>query len=82
MAQDDEKIKYPKLDGTFGVGTMTEVKVYVRIPNSDQMREETFTVPYLFLDLSRMTTMHMMNLFAGFSLINEGKPNQLKELGL
>lgn len=78
---DKQEPKY-KLDGTFGVGVLTEVKVLVRIPNTDQIREETYTVPYLFLDLSRIATMHMMNLFAGFSLINEGKANQLKELGL
>jgi hypothetical protein len=78
----DENKQTIQLDGTFGVGTMTEVKVLIRIPGSDQMREESFMVPYLFLDLSKIATMHMMNLFAGFSLINEGKPSQLKELGL
>jgi hypothetical protein len=78
---EDETKKY-KLDGTFGVGTMTEVKVFTKVPNSNQLREETFMVPYLFLDLSRIATMQMMNLFVGFSLINEGKTNQLKELGL
>ena len=79
MSEDKHAIQ---LDGTYGVGTLTEVKVFTRVPNSDQLREESFLVPYLFLDLSKITTMHMMNLFVGFQLINEGKPSQLKELGL
>ena len=79
MSEDKHTIQ---LDGTYGVGTLTEVKVFTRVPNSDQLREESFLVPYLFLDLSKIATMHMMNLFVGFQLINEGKPSQLKEVGL
>jgi hypothetical protein len=71
-----------KLDGTYGAGPMTEVKVFTRVPDSNQMREETFMVPYLFLDVARISFMHMANLFAGFSLVSESKPTQLKDLGL
>jgi hypothetical protein len=70
-------------DGTYGTGNLTEVKVYTRLKDDPtQLREETFLVPYLFLDVGKIATMHAMNLFAGFSLVNEGKPSQLKELGL
>ena len=78
----DENKQVIPLDGTWGVGTLTEVKVLIRVPNSDQMREESFTIPYMFLDLGMIMGMHKLNLFAGVSFINEGKPNQLKELGL
>jgi hypothetical protein len=71
------------LDGTYGPGVMAEVKVYTRIAgDSKQLREETFMVPYMFLDVGKIATMHLMNLYAGFSIINDGKPSQLKELGL
>ena len=79
---DEHEHKTIKLDGTFGAGTLTEVKVWVRVPNSEQLREETYTVPYLFLDLGRIANMHVLNLFAGFSLLNEGQTSRLKELGL
>ena len=78
---DENKSPIP-LDGTWGVGTMAEVKVFTRVKNSDQLREESFMIPYMFLDLGMLAGMHKMNLFAGFSLITEGKPNGLKELGL
>lgn len=70
------------LDGTFGTGNLTEIKVFTRVKDSSEMREETFTIPYMFLDIGIIATMHKMNLFAGFQLLNEGKPSQLKELGL
>jgi hypothetical protein len=73
------------LDGTYGPGVMAEVKVYTRVDSSGdskQLREETFMVPYMFLDVGKIATMHLMNLYAGFSIINDGKPSQLKELGL
>lgn len=71
------------LDGTYGPGVMAEVKVYTRIAGDPkQLREETFMVPYMFLDVGKIATMHLMNLYAGFSIVNDGKPSQLKELGL
>jgi hypothetical protein len=70
------------LDGTFGVGTLTEIKVLTRIKDSSEMREETFTIPYMFLNVGMIATMHKMNLFAGFTLLNESKPTGLTELGL
>jgi hypothetical protein len=72
------------LDGTYGPGTMSKVVVFTRIPDSDQIREEEFTIPYLFLDLGKIATMQAMNLFAGFQIINltKQKPSGLKELGL
>ena len=79
MSESDKPIT---LDGTYGAGTITQVKIYTRIPGSTELKEETFEVPYLFLDIGRIASMHLMNLFAGFTLVNEGKPNQLKELGL
>jgi hypothetical protein len=72
-----------KLDGTYGPGVMAEVKVYTRMAGDPkQLREETFLVPYMFLDVGKIATMHLMNLYAGFSIVNDGKPSQLKELGL
>jgi len=72
-----------RLDGTYGAGTLTEVKVFTRLVNDPkQLKEETFLIPYMFLDVGKIATMQLMNLFAGFSIINEGKPSQLKELGL
>jgi hypothetical protein len=70
------------LDGTFGAGPLTEVKMFVRMKDSDKLREESFLIPYMFLNVSVIATMHKMNLFAGFTLINEGKPALLSELGL
>ena len=72
------------LDGTYGAGTMSKVVVYTRIPNSDEIREEEFVVPYLFLDIGKIATMQAMNLFAGFQIVNltKQKPAGLKELGL
>ena len=72
-----------KLDGTYGPGVMAEVKVYTRIPGDmKSLREETFMIPYMFLDVGKIATMHLMNLYAGFAIVNDGKPSQLKELGL
>jgi hypothetical protein len=72
-----------KQDGTYGPGVLAEVKVYTRMSGDlTQLREETFLVPYMFLDVGKIATMHLMNLYAGFSIVNEGKPSQLKELGL
>ncbi len=74
--------KQIKLDGTFGAGSLTEVKVYTRIPDSSQMREETYTIPYLFLDTNRIAFMHAVGLIAGFAIVSEQKSTQLKDLGL
>ena len=50
MADDSHTIM---LDGTYGPGTMSKVVVFTRIPNSDEVREEEFIIPYLFLDLGQ-----------------------------
>jgi hypothetical protein len=72
------------LDGTYGPGTMSKITVFTRIPGTEEVREEEFKIPYLFLDLGKIATMHAMNLFAGFQLVNltKEKPAGLKELGL
>jgi hypothetical protein len=80
----DENSHTIMLDGTYGPGTMSKVVVFTRIPNSDEVREEEFIIPYLFLDLGKIATMQAMNLFAGFQIVNltKQKPAGLKELGL
>ena len=80
---DEKNPNVIKLDGTYGTGILCQVKVLTRLASDPtQMREEIFEVPYMFLDVSKIATMHAINLFAGFQIINEGKPALLKELGL
>ena len=71
------------LDGTYGPGALTELTVYTKIKDSEEMREETFTIPYLFLDLAKISIINSLNLIAGYKILSSGNKVQgLKELGL
>jgi hypothetical protein len=71
------------LDGTYGGGVMAEVTIFTRVDaESNQLREETFTFPYAFIDQPRLVGYNAAHLIAGFKIIKTEKPNALRELGL
>lgn len=69
------------LDGTYGAGTEAEVTIYTRV-GTDDVKEETYTVPFLAVDMSRLVGMNAMNLILGFKVLKHGKVSPLRELGL
>ena len=85
--RDDEQlpegvVRIP-LDGTYGGGVMAEVTIYTRVSaESNQMKEETFTFPYAFIDQARLVGYNAAHLIAGFRILKLEKPNALRELGL
>ena len=86
MASDNERsddvIRIP-LDGTYGGGVMAEVTIYTRVSaDSNSMREETFTVPYAFIDQAKLVGFNAAHLIAGFRILKLEKPSALRELGL
>ena len=85
--RDDEQlpegiVRIP-LDGTYGGGVMAEVTIYTRVSaESSQVKEETFTFPYAFIDQARLVGYNAAHLIAGFRILKLEKPNALRELGL
>jgi hypothetical protein len=86
MSEDNEQlpegvVRIP-LDGTYGAGSMAEVSIYTRVPDTNDLREETFKFPYAFIDQARLVGYNAHHLIAGFKIIKTDKPNALRELGL
>lgn len=85
MASDNEHPDFVRipLDGTYGGGVVAEITIYTRVSaDSNSMREETFTVPYAFIDQAKLVGFNAAHLIAGFRILKLEKPNALRELGL
>ena len=71
------------LDGTYGGGVMSEVTIYTRVSaDSNQVKEETYTFPYAFVDQAKLVGYNAAHLIAGFRILKLDRPNALRELGL
>ena len=84
MSEDEipEGVVRIPLDGTYGGGVMAEVTIYTRVPESNAVKEETFTFPYAFIDQAKLVGFNAAHLIAGFRILKTEKPNALRELGL
>lgn len=71
------------LDGTYGMGALAELSIYTRVSkDSNELKEETFTVPYTLIDQTKLLGFNAAHLIAGFKIIKLQKPSALRELGL
>ncbi len=71
------------LDGSYGCGPTCELTIITRIPETSQLREETYEVPYWLIHSSRLQAMNDMNFIAGYRIVKgEKTPPALKDLGL
>jgi hypothetical protein len=70
------------LDGTYGAGPNTELTIYTKVPGTEQIKEETFTVPFFTIDEKRLVLMNSLNFIMGYKLLKLEKADGLKELGL
>jgi hypothetical protein len=70
------------LDGSYGAGPNTELTIYTRIPETGQIKEETFTIPFFAVDEKRLVVMNSLNFIMGYKLLKMEKADGLKELGL
>ena len=84
MSEDEipEGVVRIPLDGTYGGGVMAAVTIYTRVPESNAVKEETFTFPYAFIDQAKLVGFNAAHLIAGFRILKTEKPNALRELGL
>ena len=74
-----DMIKIP-LDGSYGTGTVSELTIYTK--EGDNVKEETFTVPYHIIDMGKLVAFNNLHLILGFKILKQDKPSPLKELGL
>ncbi len=72
------------LNGTFGAGPSADLTVITAIPDTDQVREETFKVPYVLIDTVKLQRMCDMNFLLGYKVVKdpEKSVSALKGLGL
>lgn len=73
-------IKVP-LDGSFGLGGMVELTIITK--HGDKLKEETYQIPYIALDMRKLEACNSMNLINGYRIakITENT-SSLRELGL
>jgi hypothetical protein len=71
------------LNGTYGAGPETALTIMTKTEDG-KIRETTYTVPYLCLDMRKIQTMCDINFIVGYSIVKgEGQVSPgLKELGL
>lgn len=80
--QEGNRLVIP-LDGSYGCGPTCELTIITRIPETGQLREETYEVPYWLVHTMRLQSMNDMNFIAGFKVVKGDKtPPALKDLGL
>jgi hypothetical protein len=70
-----------KLDGSYGYGVQAELTIYTKNPEGGR-KEETFTIPYMLIDFSKLHAIDYIHLILGYSICKLEKPDQLKSLGL
>jgi hypothetical protein len=71
------------LDGSYGTGPLAELTIITRIPETGQLKRETYSIPYFMIDIPRLMRLNDANLILGFELVKGDKtPSGLKELGL
>ena len=76
-----EKHDKIKLDGSYGYGPLAELTIYTKNPEGGR-KEETFTIPYMLIDFSKLHAIDYIHLILGYSICKLEKPDQLKSLGL
>lgn len=71
------------LDGTYGAGPEAELTIITKTEDG-RMKETSYTIPYLCLDMTRIQRFSDVNLIAGFKIVKfNGKATAgLRELGL
>jgi hypothetical protein len=70
------------LDGSYGGGPVAELSIFTKTEGGG-MKEETFAIPYFFIDTKRLQIFNDANLILGYRLIKgERTLPGLKELGL
>ena len=85
MSEENERpkntIEIP-LDGSYGGGPVAELSIFTKTEGGG-MKEETFAVPYFFINTKRLEFFNEANLILGYKLLKgERTPPGLKELGL
>jgi len=70
------------LDGSYGAGSDAELTIVTKA-DEGRLKEVTYKIPYLALDMKRIQNMCDMNLITGYKIVKgDGRPSGLKELGL
>jgi hypothetical protein len=81
MADENEQGIGIKLDGSYGVGAMSELTIYTRTEDGGE-KAETFTFPFALINMDALNAFNKMHLILGYKLVKVTAPSALKELGL
>ena len=84
MSDEQEQGKYViPLDGSYGAGPTCELSIITKIPETGQLQESTYEIPYWLIHTTRLQSMNDLNFIVGYKIVKGDKtPPALKDLGL
>lgn len=78
---EDQEPRRIMLDGSYGCGPVAELTIITRAGEGKE-KEETYTVPFLLINMDALNVMNQVHLILGYKIIKVEKPSTLKDFGL